>query len=91
MSQDRKHPHSEIRDAVRYAELKGWTVILRKRGHAWGQMFCPFNDKNCRCGQFCRISIWSTPRNAANHARQIRKAVDKCIWLNQPKSNQQDE
>jgi hypothetical protein len=26
----------------------------------------------------CSISIWSTPRNPANHAKQIRRAVTRC-------------
>jgi hypothetical protein len=41
-------------------------------------MFCPHNDPECRCGEFCITSIWGTPRNAENHARQIRRVVDGC-------------
>ena len=39
---------------------------------------CPYNDSECRCGEFCIASIWSTPRNLGNHARQIRRVVDHC-------------
>ena len=31
------------------------------------------------CGEFCRASIWSTPKNPGNHAKQIRRIVDNCI------------
>lgn len=73
----RKHPKAPIEAALKHAESKGWRVE-QGGGHAWGRMYCPFNDRECRCGDFCITSIWSTPRNAHNHARQIRRAVDKC-------------
>lgn len=38
----------------------------------------PLNDPECRCGEFCVSSIWSTPRNPENHARQIKRIVDRC-------------
>jgi hypothetical protein len=41
-------------------------------------MFCPYNDKTCRCGEFCVVSIWSTPGSAGNHAKQVRRVVDNC-------------
>ncbi|HYG07138.1 MAG TPA: hypothetical protein VD865_12135 [Stenotrophomonas sp.] len=75
---DRKrHPKAEIEAAVRHAELHGWKI--RAGGaHAWGRMFCPYNDDGCRCGEFCITSIWSTPSNPGNHARQLRRVVDNC-------------
>lgn len=88
MAKRKKHFNAEIEAAIQSAELQGWTIKLSQRGHAWGQMLCPFNDTACRCGQYCRRSIWSTPRNATNHAKQIRNAVDKCIRLNQPEQNE---
>ena len=50
------------------------------KSHTWGMMKCPFNNENCRNGIYCLTSIWSTPRNAHNHAQQIRKVVDKCLY-----------
>jgi len=47
--------------------------------HAWGKMYCPYNDVECRCGEFCITSIWSTPKNPGNHARQLRRVVDNCV------------
>ena len=74
-----RHTKKEVEEALRYAEENGWQVLERHgRGHAWGQLYCPFNDEACRCGAFCRVSIWSTPKSPGNHARQIRQVVDNC-------------
>ena len=75
----KKHPHKEIEAAIRYAESKGWQVIERQ-GHAWGSLRCPSNQVDCRCGQFCQMSVWSTPRNPESHARQLRRKVNGCIY-----------
>jgi hypothetical protein len=80
----RTHPAREIEDALRHAEARGWTVEPGG-SHAWGRMYCPNNDKDCRCGEFCITSIWSTPRNAGNHARQLRRVVDRCTSPVTPK------
>ena len=50
-------------------------------GHAWGKIYCPNNDNECRCGEFCISSVWSTPRNPVNHAKQIKRVVDNCTSL----------
>jgi len=73
----KRHTDKDIEAAIAYAEFKGWRIEMRS-GHAWGRMYCPFNDAQCRCGEFCIASIWSTPRSAGNHARQIRRVVDNC-------------
>ncbi len=72
------HQNKEIAAALEYAVSKGWRIV-EGGSHAWGQMYCPYNDKECRCGEFCRASIWSTPKNPQNHAKQIRRIVDNCI------------
>jgi len=64
-------------EALEYAEAQGWTVE-KARGHAWGRLYCPYNDAECRCGEFCITSVWSTPRNPGNHARQLTRVVDNC-------------
>lgn len=73
----RVHPNKEIESALRYAEYLGWRV---KPGGAqcWGKIYCPWNDSACRCGEFCISCVWRSPRNAWNHARQIRRVVDAC-------------
>ncbi len=67
-----RHPKPPLEKAVRYAEQLGWRVEMSK-GHAWGHLLCP---KSSREG--CIISVWSTPKNAENHARHIRKQIDNC-------------
>ncbi len=76
MSRDR-HSKKEVEAALAYAESMGWR-IEKATGHAWGRLYCPFNNRQCRCGEFCVISIWSTPKNPGNFAGQIRRVVDNC-------------
>ena len=73
----KRHPRKEVEEALCYAEKKGWRVEVIG-SHCWGKIYCPYNDRECRCGEFCITSIWSTPRNPGNHAKLIRKVVDKC-------------
>jgi hypothetical protein len=77
----RSHPHSEIEAALKHAEDNGWRVDVGG-GHCWGRIYCPYNDKECRCGVFCISSVWSTPKNPENHGRQIRRVVDNCTANN---------
>ncbi|QJE73371.1 hypothetical protein HHL28_09935 [Aerophototrophica crusticola] len=74
-----RHPSKEIEGAVSYAESQGWTFV-KGRGHCWGMLRCPANEADCRCGEFCQVSVWSTPRVPENEARKIRRAVDGCIF-----------
>lgn len=71
------HPKKEVEQALRYAEKLGWRIEIGG-SHAWGKMYCPFNDDTCRCENFCIASIWSTPTNPANHAKHIKRIVDNC-------------
>lgn len=76
----KKHPNQEIDSAIDYAVENGWEVKdAGSSSHAWGRLKCPHNDSECRCGKFCLKSIWSTPKNLQNHAKQIRRIVDGCI------------
>ena len=75
-----KHPDKEIDAVIRYAKAKGWTVKTTG-GHAWGILMCPQNSVACRYGQFCRMSIWSTPKNPGNFARRLKKKIDGCIYV----------
>jgi hypothetical protein len=67
------HPKKEVEEAIRHAERQGWRVEVGG-SHAWGRTYCPYNDAECRCGEFCR----STPKNPGNHARALRRVVDNC-------------
>jgi hypothetical protein len=71
------HAKKEVEQALRHAESKGWRVVVGG-GHCWGKLYCPFNDTDFRCGEFCVTSVWSTPKNPGNFARQLRRVVDNC-------------
>jgi hypothetical protein len=87
----RVHPKSEVEAALQYAEENGWRVDVGG-SHAWGKIYCPYNDRECRCGNFCIASIWSTPKNSGNHAKQIRRVVDNCAIHNKiDESIEEDE
>jgi hypothetical protein len=66
------HPNSDIEEAVKLAEDKGWRY-MHSNGHAWGRLFCPSGQRGG-----CIISVWSTPHDTFDHARQIRRRVTKC-------------
>ena len=78
----KKHPNKDIEKSLKYAEQKGWVVRVGC-AHAWAQMYCPDNSKDCRFGRFCQVSIWSTPKNPQSHAKQIRGVIDKCTSKNE--------
>ena len=73
----RRHPKKAVEDAIQYAEEHGWCVEVGG-AHAWGRIYCPNNDTECRCGEFCITSVWSTPASPSNHGKQIRRVVDNC-------------
>jgi hypothetical protein len=68
-----RHPKPEVEAALREAEAAGWTVQATAAGHRWGFMRCP---EHSRAG--CEESIWSTPKNAGNHAKRFRAAIRRC-------------
>jgi hypothetical protein len=77
-----KHKNKEIEEVLQYAEQNGWTIEVhnKSKSHAWGIMKCINNDSNCWNGIYCSTSIWSTPKNSTNHAKQLKRIVDKCIY-----------
>lgn len=79
----RPHPDKDIEAALRHAEAHGWRISVGG-SHAWGKIYCPYNDDECRCGEFCITSVWSTPKNGVNHARALRRVVDKCTARRKP-------
>lgn len=83
MPERSKHPDKDVEDAIRYAESEGW--IVRAGGH-WGFLYCPYNDSDCRCGTRCKAGIWSTPKNAGTHARQLRAVVEGCTTHDKAKA-----
>lgn len=71
------HQKKEIEEALKHAEGQGWRVEVGG-SHAWGRIYRPFNSNECRCGEFCITSIWSTPKNPGSYARALRRVVDNC-------------
>lgn len=72
-----KHPQKDVEAALAHAETQGWCIEIGG-AHAWGKMYCPYNDEECRCGIHCITSIWSTPKNPGNFAKALRRVVDNC-------------
>jgi len=69
-----QHPNKHIRAAVEYAVANGWT--LRKAGpraHIWGRLYCRLGTRNG-----CSRAVYSTPKHPEDHAKDIRRAVDRC-------------
>jgi len=66
-----RHSIKEVEAAVQYAEAMGWRCD-HPRGH-WGRLFCAHADRDG-----CQVGVNGTPRNAEAHARQIKRAVDRC-------------
>lgn len=78
-----RHPSKEIEDAVSYAEANGWSYKRAgKSAHAWGLLVCP---GDCRL-----VAVWSTPRVPERHARDIRRAVDRCPHEKKEEDNDVD-
>lgn len=73
----RAHPKKEVESALKYAEQNGWRIEV-SGSHCWGKIYCPYNDMDCRCGNYCITSVWSTPKNAGTHAKQLRRVIDNC-------------
>jgi hypothetical protein len=63
-----KHSKKQVEQVVADAERLGFTVKF-PWGH-WGGLVCP--------GDCPIIAVFSTPKNADNHAKQLRRAVDRC-------------
>jgi uncharacterized protein (UPF0335 family) len=64
----RTHPKQQVREVLLEATAAGFDVNdTSKRGHGWGYIGCLI------CRQ--KFSVWSTPKNADNHASQIRRFI----------------
>lgn len=77
-----KHPPKDIESALQELEALGWSVEEAKgrSAHSWGYVLCPANAGNaCRSGVFCRMSVWSTPRNPRSHARELIRKASGCV------------
>jgi len=74
MAKREKHPKKEIEEAICYAESVGWRYKdAGNSAHAWGRLLCPETSR-----EGCSLSVWSTPKDASNHKKQICRRVDMC-------------
>jgi hypothetical protein len=82
----KKHSNKEIRKVIKDAVSKGW-IIKESSGqaHIWGSLYCPNNDPNCCSGTNCILNVHSTPKNPQNHAKQLERAIKKCIYYEEKK------
>lgn len=59
-----RHPKKEIAEVLRNVP-DHLTVVQTAAGHRWGHVQCTY------CATV--ISIWSTPRNPGNHAKDLAR------------------
>jgi hypothetical protein len=66
------HSKKEVRKALDDAVAAGFEVKpTDAHGHSWGYIDCPHPE----CPQ--RQWVWSTPADQDDHARQIRRFVER--------------
>ena len=68
-----RHPKKDVEGALVEAEAAGWRITPTSSGHRWDIMDCG-EEKRVRC----QASIWSTPRNPVDHAKQLRRLIGRC-------------
>lgn len=77
-----RHPKKEVERVLRELEQLGWAIVERPgKGHAWGLLRCPKPSDDCRCGQYCQMTISSTPQNPGNHAAKLRQKALGCTEI----------
>jgi len=70
----KRHPQKEVEAAIQTAETKGWRYKQAGHSsHAWGRLLCPLQQQ-----EGCSLSIWSTPKDATVHAKQILRVIKLC-------------
>jgi hypothetical protein len=78
----KRHKHKQIEAAIQFAEENGWNLRPPgKSAHCFGVLLCPHNDEKCRCGVFCQMSIWGSPRAPESFAQKIIRTVENCIYF----------
>ena len=63
-----RHGKKDVEKALQVAEAAGFSVTMSS-GHRWGVI---------ECGHGCEHSVWSTPKNPGNHAKQLIRTVERC-------------
>lgn len=75
-----RHSKKEVQNAIDYALERGWSFEKAgPRAHSYGVLYCLLRTR-----EGCRISVFSTPRSAENHANYIRGEIDRCPHVGRP-------
>ena len=70
----KKHPNKAIRDAIAEAVASGWSLVeAGGSAHCFCRLRCGIPEHSDHM-----MSVWSTPKNPENHARQILRKVRQC-------------
>ncbi|QEY24794.1 hypothetical protein [Neisseria animalis] len=68
-----KHPDKHIQAAIEYALQHGWQLVKSgSSSHAFCRLKCIYKHSEHQ------MSVWSTPQNPENHAKQIIRKADQC-------------
>ena len=69
-----RHPNKHIREAIKFAEEKGWRFEkANARAHIFGTVYCSQSSR-----EGCRFRVYSTPRDPEEHARRLIREVERC-------------
>lgn len=72
----KKHSNKHIQAAIEYALDQGWVwVAPGDSAHCFCKLRCGNPEGEHRDHQ---MSVWSTPKSAENHAKQIIRMVKRC-------------
>ena len=80
-----KHPNKDVEGAGSgMPEACGWRIEVARQPRSEGRMYCPYKrSASVAAESVCITSIWSTPKNAGNHARQYEAG---CRQLREPQA-----
>lgn len=69
-----RHPNKHIHEAIEYAVQNGWAFVKAgPRSHDFGALYCPHRQRDG-----CIVRVYSNPKEPENHARWIRRQIDRC-------------
>ena len=77
------HPKKELEAVIQYAEQEGWSVSQGKR-HAKFKLRCKHHDRDG-----CTVPVWGTPSDVNDHAKDVRRAIDRCPHKKQGGTDEQ--
>ena len=66
------HPNKHIREAIEHAISRGWRFVPSK-GRPFGILYRPAGTRDGH-----HFTVASTPRNPEDHAKDLRRKVDRC-------------